>query len=198
MVNTDGIVHKTVTQQLLTTLNFIALIHIIHGSWQLGSNKAKFCIHLQFFHFTFSTLKGSSPTQEDGNWGKGWWKSQGCAIIPRWEARNLTADGRRQLHNNPGCLYLRSEQLMHVAVTADAQAELVAAVLCPTTVKVRGPFLTSLLGANFDPRVGFVPHGLNFVPSILLNSRECSPGQQGGWQERINRKITPRRRNTKR
>jgi hypothetical protein len=28
----------------------------------------------------------------------------------------------------------------------------------------RGPFLTSPLGANFDPRGEFVPQGLNFVP----------------------------------
>jgi hypothetical protein len=66
----------------------------------------------------------------------------------------------------------------------------------------RGPFLTSSLGANFDPRGEFVPQGricppgVTFVPwgwscplgvkfsvssSILLNSRECSPrGERRG------------------
>jgi hypothetical protein len=48
----------------------------------------------------------------------------------------------------------------------------------------RGPFLTSPLGENFDPRGEVVPKGqfnplgvkLSPVcPSILLNSRECSP-----------------------
>jgi hypothetical protein len=41
----------------------------------------------------------------------------------------------------------------------------------------RGPFLTSPLGANFDPRGEFCPLGVKFSvrPSIFLNSRECSP-----------------------
>jgi hypothetical protein len=53
-----------------------------------------------------------------------------------------------------------------------------------------GPFLTSPPGANFDPQGRSCPPGVNFVPwgwsyllgvnfsvcpSILLNSRECSP-----------------------
>jgi hypothetical protein len=40
-----------------------------------------------------------------------------------------------------------------------------------------GPFLTSPLGANFDHRGEVIPWGWNslFAPSILLNSRECSP-----------------------
>jgi hypothetical protein len=53
-----------------------------------------------------------------------------------------------------------------------------------------GPFLTSPIGANFDPQGRSCPPGENFVPlgssyplgvkfsvcsSILLNSRECSP-----------------------
>jgi hypothetical protein len=47
---------------------------------------------------------------------------------------------------------------------------------------LRGPFLTSPLGANFDPRGEVVPQGwilspkvkLSVRPSILPNSRECS------------------------
>jgi hypothetical protein len=43
-------------------------------------------------------------------------------------------------------------------------------------VRPRGPFLTSPLGANFDPRGEFCPLGVKFSvrPSIFLNSRECS------------------------
>jgi hypothetical protein len=42
---------------------------------------------------------------------------------------------------------------------------------------LRGPFLTSPLGANFDPMGEVIPGGVKFSvrPSILLNSRECSP-----------------------
>jgi hypothetical protein len=49
---------------------------------------------------------------------------------------------------------------------------------------LRGPFLTSPLGASFDPqgrscppRGEVIPWGVKFSvrPSILLNSRECSP-----------------------
>jgi hypothetical protein len=60
---------------------------------------------------------------------------------------------------------------------------------------VRGTFLTSPLGANFDPRGEFSPHGefcplgvkFSVRPSILLNSRECSPL---GVKEGVN--ISPR------
>jgi hypothetical protein len=59
----------------------------------------------------------------------------------------------------------------------------------------RGPFLTSPLGANFDPRSEVVPQvlilslGVKFSvrPSILLNIRECSPL---GVNKRV--KIPPR------
>jgi hypothetical protein len=62
--------------------------------------------------------------------------------------------------------------------------------------RVHGPFLTSPLGANFDPRGGVVPWGWCYPlgvkssvhPSILLNSRECSPL---GVNEGVN--ISPRR-----
>jgi hypothetical protein len=44
-------------------------------------------------------------------------------------------------------------------------------------VHSRGPFLTSPLGANFDPGGEVIPWGVKFSvrPSIQLNSRECSP-----------------------
>jgi hypothetical protein len=59
----------------------------------------------------------------------------------------------------------------------------------------RGPFLTSPLGTNFDPRAKVVPWGWSYPlgvkfsvrPSILLNSRECSPL---GVNEGVN--TTPR------
>jgi hypothetical protein len=59
----------------------------------------------------------------------------------------------------------------------------------------RGPFLTSPLGANFDPRGEVVPWGGEVIPwgefsvdpSILLNCRVCSPL---GVKEGVN--IPPR------
>jgi hypothetical protein len=44
-------------------------------------------------------------------------------------------------------------------------------------VRARDPFLTSPLGANFDPRGEFCPLGVKFSvhPSFLLNSRVGSP-----------------------
>jgi hypothetical protein len=43
--------------------------------------------------------------------------------------------------------------------------------------KSRGPFLTSTLGVKLAPRCELCPLGVKFTvcPSILLNSRECSP-----------------------
>jgi hypothetical protein len=66
----------------------------------------------------------------------------------------------------------------------------------------RGPFLTSLLGAgklwpqgrSCPPGVNFVPWGVNFSahPSILLNSRECSPlGVNEGVNTPSRRQISP-------
>jgi hypothetical protein len=43
--------------------------------------------------------------------------------------------------------------------------------------EARGPFLTSPLGESFDPQGWSYSLGVKFIvrPSILLNSRECSP-----------------------
>jgi hypothetical protein len=64
----------------------------------------------------------------------------------------------------------------------------------------RGPFLTSPLGENFDPKGEVVPRGWSFAlggkfsvhPSILLNSRECSPlGVNEGANIPLEDKISP-------